>query len=88
VVASHRPDRELERVDWQRVDTVVAGIERLEERDAAELREELKTDLRDHDQRLADLRASGLGKLADRLERDPRLQRALGAMRAFVEDRA
>ncbi|SDQ64054.1 hypothetical protein SAMN05428982_1926 [Pseudoxanthomonas sp. CF385] len=84
VVASHRPDRELEQVDWKRVDAVVAGIERLEERDAAELREELEADLRDHDQRLADLRASGLDKLAERIDRDPRLQRALATMREFV----
>jgi hypothetical protein len=86
VVASHRPDRELEQVDWQRVDGVVAGIERLEERHAAELREELETDLADHDQLLADLRASGLGKLADRIDKDPRLQRALRTMRHCVSE--
>ncbi|PZQ31177.1 MAG: hypothetical protein DI562_05705 [Stenotrophomonas acidaminiphila] len=67
--------------------TPVPGIERLEERDAAELREELEADLRDHHQRLADLRASDLGALADRLDADPRLQGALSTMRAFVEDR-
>lgn len=84
VVASYRPDRDLEPVDWKRVDAVVAGIERLEERDAAELREGLAADLRDHDQRLADLRGSGRGALADRLDADPALQRALARMRAFA----
>ena len=86
VIASHRPDRELEQVDWKRVEAVVAGIERLEERDAAELREELDADLRDHDQRLADLRASGRDKLADRIDRDPRLQRVLRTMREYVAE--
>lgn len=88
VVASYRPDRELEQVDWQRVDAVVAGIERLEERDAAELREELEADLRDHDKRLADLRASGRAGLAERIEADPRLQRALQTMREYVAKNA
>jgi hypothetical protein len=84
VLASYRPGRELEQVDWQRVDAVVAGIERLEQRDAAELHEELEVDLRAHDQWLADLRASGSDMQADRIESDPRLQRALRTMREDV----
>lgn len=87
VVASYRPDRELEQVDWQRVDAVVAGIERLEERDVAELREELEADLRYHDQWLVDLRANGLAALAERLDADPRIQRMLRTMRDFVDSR-
>ncbi|HEL3813952.1 TPA: DUF4102 domain-containing protein [Stenotrophomonas maltophilia] len=84
VVASHRPDTELAQVDWARVDAIVAGIRRLEEHDTTELRDDLAADLRDHNQRLVDLRAAGLGKLADRLEADPRLQRALKQMREFT----
>lgn len=60
----------------------------LERRQDVELREDLAATLEAHDERLADLRASGLGKLADRIDRDPRMQRALQVMRAFVEDRA
>lgn len=86
VITSHRPDSELTQVDWARVDAIVAGILRLEDLDSSELREELIADLRVHNQRLANLRIAGLGKLADRLETDPRLQRCVSEKRKFVGD--
>jgi hypothetical protein len=84
VVDSYRPDRELEQLNWMRVYAVTDGINRLEELHYAELRGELETDLADHYKMLVSLRASGLGKLTDRVDRDSRLQRLLGTMREYV----
>jgi hypothetical protein len=86
VVESFRPGRERTQVDWKRVDAVVAGIESLEARDAAELSKELEADLRYHDQRLADLRATGSAAMADRTDTDPCIQRALRTMREYVAE--
>lgn len=83
VVACHRPGAELAQVDWVRVDAIVAGIRRLEELDATELREDLAADLRDYSQRLTDLKKKGFSKIACRLDVDPRLQRATQIMRRF-----
>ena len=84
VVTSYRPDREMEQVNWMRVYTIKDGIKRLEDLHDADLRDDLAATLEVHDQRLVDLRASGLGKLADRIDRDQRLQRALRTMRAHL----
>lgn len=86
VVDSFSPGRDRTQVDWARVDVVVAGIDRLEDRQDAELREELSHELLTHDQKLDDLRAVGLGSLADTVAADPALQRALARMREFVGD--
>lgn len=88
VVESFRPGRERAQVDWKRVDAVVAGIQRLEELDGAELREELEVDLRAHAQRLADIRANGRTALADCLDAAPRLHRALAEICGFLGENA
>lgn len=82
VVASCRPESERLHVDWTRIDAVVAGIERLEDLDRAELREKLVHNLCAHEQRKRDLRAAGTGKLADRVNSDPLLREALAHMRS------
>lgn len=60
------------------------GIRRLEDMDGAELRADISSDLRYHDQRLVDLRAADLATVADRLDGDPRLQRTLATKLEFV----
>lgn len=85
VAESFRPGRERAQVDWKRVDGVVAGIQRLADLADAELRDELRHELRTHEQQLVELRAVRLVKLADRLDGDPSLQRALRTMREFVD---
>lgn len=87
VVASHRPERELAQVDWARVDGIVAGIARLEDLHSVELREEIGHLVHDHDQQQRDRRAAGLTVLADRIDADTPLQRALREMREFVSRR-
>ncbi|WP_203321759.1 hypothetical protein [Pseudoxanthomonas beigongshangi] len=83
VVESFRPGRERAQVDWTRVDAVVTGIRRLEDLADAELRDELRHELRAYDERPADLRAAGHGDMADVMATDPVLQRALRTMREY-----
>lgn len=86
VVESFRPGGQRAQVDWRRVDAVVTGIQRLEDLDDAELRDELRHEVRAHDQRQADLRAAGLRRLVVGGAAAPGLQRALRTMREFVGD--
>jgi len=86
VVESHGPGRDELLPDWIKINAIHDGVRELERRHEAELREDLAATLEAHDQRLADLRASGRGALADRLDADPGVQRALAAMRRYVGD--
>jgi hypothetical protein len=87
VFESYGPGRDELIPDWDRINAIHAGVRELERRQEAELRENLAATLRDHDQRQRNLRAAGLAELADRLNTNPALQRALQVMREFVDAR-
>ena len=84
VLESYGPYRVELLPDWPLITRIRDGVCELERRQDVELREDLAATLEAHDERLADLRASGLGKLVDGIDRDPRLQRALQVMREYV----
>lgn len=87
VVESHGPGRVELLPDWDRINAIHDGVRELERRQEAEMREDLAATLTAHDRRLADLRAAGLATVADRLDANPALRRALQVMRTFVGSR-
>lgn len=86
VYESYGPYRVEVLPDWRLINRIHDGVRELERRQDVELREDLAATLEAHDQRLVDLRASGRGVLADRLEADPALQRGLRTMRGYVAE--
>lgn len=84
IADSYGRDRDERLPNWDLINRIHDGVRQLERQEVVELSEEICHDLTTHDQRLTDLRATGLGKLADRLDSDPAIQRALATMREFV----
>ena len=73
-------------VNWMRVYAIRDGIDRLEECQRAELREEIRHDLDSHERYRRDMIALDMGDyVRDVVDADPVLQRALRVMTAFVE---
>jgi len=84
VFESYGPGRDELLPDWDWINSIHDGVRELERRQEAELRKDLAATLEAHARLLADLRASGRGALADRLDADPELQRALATMQRYV----
>lgn len=85
VVESFGPGREQVQTDWARVDAIRDGIRRLEDRQDAELREEIRHDLASHERNREGLLSLGMTDyVAAEIDCNPALQRALREMREFV----
>lgn len=88
VVEFFGPGREQVQTDWGRVYAICDGIRRLEVRQDAELREEIRHELCAHDQRQRDLCATELGELADRVSTDPGMWRIVHSLHDFLHEPA
>jgi hypothetical protein len=86
VAESYGPVRDALLPDWNRINGIHEGVRRLEAREVAELREEIRHDLRSFDRNREGLLSLGMADyVAAEIDGNPALQCALREMREFVE---